>query len=152
MHLFTYLTFLEELFIFFYPYFRLILLLLGPNPHSECGFGSRSQSTADPMRIRIINIRFATAFFRLQTNKRENISETIHSFILIWAKRKLLHFPCSLKVKFLRKYRYRILSIRLQNSEKYQTVLRIRIRSDPDLFGRIRIRTSGTGSGFGSGP
>jgi hypothetical protein len=32
-------------------------------------------------------------------------------------------------------------------------VLRIRIRSDPDLFGRIRIRirTSGTGSGSGSG-
>jgi hypothetical protein len=26
-------------------------------------------------------------------------------------------------------------------------VMRIRIRSDPDLFGRIRIRTSGTGSG-----
>jgi hypothetical protein len=34
-----------------------------------------------------------------------------------------------------------------------KTVLRIRIRSDPDLFGRIRIRirTSGTGSGSGSG-
>jgi hypothetical protein len=29
----------------------------------------------------------------------------------------------------------------------FPPVLRIRIRSDPDLFGRIRIRTSGTGSG-----